>query len=108
MADKISFADERERELLASFNLGEDVQRFLRSDPVGQYLHHRAKIEIGQAEVDALKIDPDGGGLLAWLSVRRKLRRLRQRADAARMVIAWLGEAILEGQAAERELMGEQ
>ncbi|HTS55217.1 MAG TPA: hypothetical protein VMH26_18260, partial [Burkholderiales bacterium] len=59
----VEFVDERERELFGAAVLAEDVRTFLRSH-VGRYLHHRAKLEIEQAQVDALTVDPDGW---SWL-----------------------------------------
>lgn len=99
---KIDFVDEREQELFASFQLGEDVLRFCKEDPVGIYLHHRIKQTIQQAEVDALKVDPDGWR--GWFFGRAKLRALRQRAQAARLLNDWLADAILDGRRAETEL----
>ena len=97
--EKIDFADERERELFATVMLGDDVREFLQATPVGKYLHHRAKITIQQAEVDALKVNPDG--LRGWLYARRKLREIRARADAARMLIGWFGDALADANNAE-------
>ncbi len=101
-AEDVSFVDERERELFATAMLGEEVRKFLMNDPVGRYLHHRAKQQIQQAEIDALKVDPDGWR--GWLQSRRKLRLIRQRADVARTFINWLAEAIMDGNNAEKEL----
>jgi hypothetical protein len=97
--EDIDFVDEKERELFAAVMLGDDVKDFLRATPVGQYLHHRAKLTIQQAEVDALKVNPDG--LRGWLYARRKLREIRARAEAARTLIGWLGDAIADGNNAE-------
>lgn len=95
------FVDERERDLFEVARLGEDVRTFLQSHPVGQLLHHRAKQMLQQAEADALDVDPDGW---RWLTARRKLRQIRQRAAIARAFVNWLGEAILEGDDAARQL----
>jgi hypothetical protein len=97
----VSFVDERERELFATASLGEDVREFLLVHPVGKYLHHRAKQQLQQAEVDALTIDPD-----AWPAFRgrNKLRAIRQRADVARAFMTWMAEAIVDGDNAGREL----
>ena len=100
--EDVSFVDEHERELFATALLGEDVRKFLLNDPVGRYLHHRAKLEIQQAEVDALGVDPDGWR--GWLYSRRKLRIIRQKAQVARLLINFLAEAIMEGNNAEKEL----
>lgn len=103
VAGKVSFIDEREKELFAAATLGEEVRQFLTSNSVGQYLHHRAKQAIKQAEVDALEVDPDGW---SWFRARNKLRQIRQRALAARLVISWLAEAITDGNQAADELEG--
>jgi hypothetical protein len=97
--DDIDFVDEKERELFAAVMLADDVKEFLRSTPVGQYLHHRAKITIQQAEVDALKVNPDG--LRGWFYARRKLREIRARAEAARTLLGWFGDALVDGNNAE-------
>src|SRR5208283_884648 len=99
---KINFVDERERELFATALLGEEVIKFFQQDPVGRYLHHRAKLQVQQAEVDALSVDPDGWR--GWWQARRKLRKIRQQAEVARLFITWLADAITGGQNAEREL----
>ena len=46
----INFVDDTERELFAQAVLAEDVRTFLRSHPVGRYLHERAKAEILAAQ----------------------------------------------------------
>ncbi len=103
MAEKqIDFVDERERELFAAALLSEKVRQFLTADPVGRYLHHRAKQQIVQAEIDALMVDPDGWR--GWFQARRKLRAIRLRAEVARSFINFLAEAIVDGDNASREL----
>lgn len=105
-AENITFADARERELFAAVQLGEKVRQFLQNDSVGRYLHHRAKVQIAQAEVDALAVDPDGWR--GWFQARRRLRLIRQRAEVARAFINWLAEAIVDGDNSEKELMDDQ
>lgn len=97
----VEFIDDKERELYGAAVLGEDVRTFLRSHPVGQYLHHRAKLEIEQAQVDALAVDPDG---FSWFRSRNKLRKIRERAAVARTLMAWLAEAIMDGNNAASQL----
>jgi hypothetical protein len=97
----IDFVDEKERELFATARLGEDAREFLRAHPLGRYLHHRAKVQIQQAEVDALNVDPDGW---SWLRSRAKLRQIRQRAAVARAFINWIADAIVDGDEAGRQL----
>jgi hypothetical protein len=99
---EVDFVDEKERELFATVMLGDEVSHFLRNTPVGQYLHGRARQVIGQAEVDALAVDPDGWG--GWFRARRKLRQIRLRAEAARMLIGWFGDALVEAKSAEKAL----
>jgi hypothetical protein len=103
---EINFQNDRERELFARAELGESIRKFLLEDSVGQYLHHRAKQQIGQAEIDALTVDPDGWR--GWFQARRKLRVIRQRAEVARCFINWLGDALVDGQHAEKELMDDE
>lgn len=105
-AVEMKFSDERERELFAEVQLGEACRKFLLNDPVGRYLHHRAKQMVGQAEIDALTVDPDGWR--GWFQAKRKLRVIRQRAAVARAFINWMAEAIMAGNQAERELLQEE
>jgi hypothetical protein len=98
---ELEFVDERERELYAAAHLGEDAREFLRNHPVGRYLHHRAKQQIMQAEIDALEVDPDGW---SWLRSKSKLRQIRQRAAVARAFINWIADAIIDGDDAARQL----
>lgn len=103
MANKeITFQDERERELFAAAMLSEKARQFLTTDPIGQYLHHRAKQQIGQAEIDALQINPDGWR--GWFQAKRQLREVRLRAAVARAFVNWMAEAIVDGDNAAREL----
>ena len=97
----VEFVDEKERELFGAAVLAEDVRDFLRSHPVGRYLHHRAKLQIEQAQQDALKVDPDGW---SWLRSRAKLRQIRQRADVAKAFINWMADALIDGDAAATQL----
>jgi hypothetical protein len=99
---KINFTDERERELFATALLGEQAITFFQQDPIGRFLHARAKLQIQQAEVDALEVNPDGWR--GWFQARRKLREIRQRAAVARLFISWLADAITDGQNATKEL----
>jgi hypothetical protein len=100
--EDVRFVDERERELFATAMLGEKAVTFFRNDPVGQYLHHRAKKMVAEAQVEALAVDPDGWR--GWFFSRRKLRLIRQRAALGRLFINWLADAIIDGRNAEKEL----
>jgi hypothetical protein len=100
--ERIRFIDERERELYGAAVLGEKVRQFLTADPVGQLMHHRAKIQLQQCEVDALKVDVDG--LRGWFFARRKLRHIHIKAEVSRAFISWMADAIMDGDKAAREL----
>jgi len=102
MAAQPDFVDEKERELYGRAVLGEEVRQFLRNDSVGQYLHRRAKLTIEQAQIDALDVDPDS--FFGWFRAKRKLRKIRLEAAAARLFIQWMGDAIVDGNQAEKEL----
>jgi hypothetical protein len=103
MADQdIDFVDQKERELFAVASLGEHIRTFLLSDPVGRYLHHRAKAQLLQSEIDAGAVEVDGWR--GWLFARRKLRQIRQRRQVAQAFINWLSEAIVDGDNAGKEL----
>lgn len=93
----IEFVDEKERELFARARLGVEVEDFLMTN-VGRYLHGRAKIEMQQAEKDALESDPD----TFW--GRRKLRKAREKARCARNFVVWCADAIVDGKHADQEL----
>lgn len=102
MAVETQFQDEKEREIFAVAELGERIRTFLLADPVGRYLHHRAKAQLLQAEIDAAEVDVDG--LRGWFFARRKLRAIRQRRAVAQAFINWLSEAIIDGDNAAKEL----
>lgn len=103
MADRdIDFVDQKERELFASAMLGEKIRTFLLTDAVGRYLHHRAKAQLLQSEIDAGAVEIDGWR--GWLFARRKLRNIRQRREVAQAFINWLAEAIVDGDNAGKEL----
>lgn len=98
----IDFVDEKERELFAEALLGENIRTFLMNDPVGRYLHHRAKAQLLQSEIDAGSVDVDGWR--GWLFARRKLQQIRVKRLVAQAFINWLSEAIVAGNNAEKEL----
>jgi hypothetical protein len=97
----ISFVDETERELFAVAKLGEDVRAFLTQNPVGRYLHHRAKMEMERCRDEALEVDLD-----AWphFRGRNKMRKIQQRRDVAKAFVDWMADAIVNGDQAAREL----
>jgi len=95
--EAINFVDQREREFFARAQLGQQVLDFLASN-VGRYLHGRAKNELEQAQVDALECNPDS------FFGRRKLKKIRHRADVARSFMTWCADAIQDGEVAYQEL----
>ena len=97
----VEFVSEEERELFGEAVLAEDVRAFLRTHPVGRYLHHRAKLQIQQAQEDALKLDPDGW---SWFRTRTKLRQIRMRAEVAKAFINWMADALIDGDNAAAQL----
>lgn len=97
----VEFVDERERELFGAAVLAEDVRAFLRQHPVGRYLHHRAKQQIAEAQIDALAVDPDGW---SWFRSRNKLRQIRLRAEVAKAFINWMADALIDGDTAAAQL----
>jgi hypothetical protein len=103
MARPVDIRSEQERLQFEIAALGEHVRFFL-TTPVGQYLKRRAETVIQQCEVDALAVDVDTWR--GWFFARAKLRKIRQRADAARLLINFLGEAIVDGNAATRWIEG--
>lgn len=98
---EIEFIDEKERELFARFELGEQVREFLQSS-VGRYVHGRAKQQLEQAREDALAVEVDGWR--GWLIAKRRLRRIRQQAEVARSFMKWMADAIVDGNQAATEL----
>lgn len=93
----VRFVDDREREYFAQASLGEDVRGFLVS-PVGRYLHGCAQQEVDALRDELEKVNPDS----FW--GKRKLRKLQQRAAAARYFMTWCAEAIQTGEMAYRQL----
>jgi len=95
--DNIHFIDDRERILFAEAELGEKTIEFLNT-PTGKYLRGCALQEI-EALRDALEMcNPSS------LFGRRKIRRLQERAHAARYVLKWISEAIENGENAYHAL----
>lgn len=93
----LTFLDERERLYFERARLGIEVHDFLRSD-TGRYLHGRAKLEIEEAQAEALDCNPDS------FFGRRKLKKIQRKADCARAFIRYCAEAINDGVMAEQEL----
>lgn len=86
---------ESERYLFASFQVGESVAEFLRSD-AGRYLQGMAEQEIGEAVRTFLNHD-----------THRSLDQVAQahvKAQRARQSFIWMLEAIEQGENAEYQL----
>lgn len=100
MADT-QFIDEQERLYYSQAKLGEDVRSFLNTD-VGKYLHGCAKMELNEIRDELETVSTE----LLWARpfTRRKIKRLQLRAEAARMFMRWVAEAIQEGDFAFRQL----
>lgn len=96
----IDFVDERERLLFARAYLGDEVRSFLGSE-VGRYLHGRAKRQLEQAKEDSLSVDTE-----RWWGIpgRRKLRKIQQQANLAKMFMSYMADAIIDGNHATTEL----
>jgi uncharacterized protein (DUF2252 family) len=97
LINRLQFADQRERELFAKAQLGEQIREWLVT-PTGRYVHARAQQEIAQCKTEALECNADN------FFGRRKLRKIQARGAAAKNVIAWLADALVEAQHAQHEL----
>jgi len=93
----LTFLDEKERLYFERARLGIEVHDFLRSD-VGRYLHGRAKLELQEAQAEALECNPDS------FFGRRKLRKIQRKADCALAFMRYCTDAISDGINAEQEL----
>lgn len=93
----LTFLDEKERLYFERARLGIEVHDFLRSD-VGRYLHGRAKLDLQEAQADALNCNPDS------FFGRRKLKKIQAKAACAQAFIRYCTDAISDGINAEQEL----
>lgn len=96
LVNKLDFVDSKERVLFAKAQLGEQAREFL-ATPVGRYLHGRA-----QQDMDDVKDQLLGTNVDSFFG-RRKFRRLQSKAECARMFMAYLVDAITEGEHAAVE-----
>ena len=95
--NNIDFVDEKERELFARAQLGEQARDFLQS-PIGRYLHGRARGEVERCQEEVLLAKP-------WTFWgRRKLKDIQKRYEIASSFMNWLVEAITDGELAYSEL----
>lgn len=97
LINRIEFVDEQEREHFAKAQLGEQVRSFLVS-PAGRYLHARAKLQLMEAQQEALKCNPH-----SWFG-RRKLVKIQHDAAVASAFMTWCADAIQEGEMSYNEL----
>jgi hypothetical protein len=95
--EDIQFVDERERELFARAQLGEQTRTFLQS-PIGRYLHGRCRGEVEQCQEEVLLLDP-----WTWLG-RRKLKKVQKRYEVASCFMRFLTDALVDGDLAYDEL----
>ena len=93
----VTFVDDREKLYFATARLGIQAIEFL-NGPTGRYLHGRAKQQLDQCKEAGLRCNPDS------FFGRRKLRKIRNKAELAEMFMSWCAEIITEGEAAEQEL----
>lgn len=75
--------------------LGIEVEAWFRT-PIGRYVLERAEREVEEAFSQWLDTDPD-----------HQDPGLHRRANAARDAVAWLNDAISDGEAAHRDLQEE-
>lgn len=97
MSDNVEFVDQRERELFARAELGEQARQFLAGN-VGRYLHGRVKLELEEAQQRFADCDPD-----SWFG-RRKMRKLQQKIEHCRMFMRFMVDCIQDAETAYSEL----
>lgn len=91
----IEFQNQREQELFAFARMGIKAQELFDSE-VGHYLVGRAAQDIDAIKDQILNTAP-------WR--KRRIRQLQNKAEAVKLGIKYLREAINEGQQAEQSLM---
>lgn len=100
MTENIQFANDRERELFARAQLGENARSFLASN-VGRYLHGRAIEDLEAAKAGIMDLDP-----LPWWAfrARRQWRAFKLKALVAESFMKYCVDAIQDGDIAYNEL----
>lgn len=93
----IEFINDSERHYFMEANLGEQVRSFLNS-PTGRYLHGRAKLEVENTKDELFDLDPYSS------EGRAKHAKLKADGLAAQNFIKWCAEAIINGDAAAKQL----
>ena len=81
-----------DRDTFEIARLGIEVETWFR-DPVGRYVLERAEREVEEAFSEWLDADQD-----------HQDPGLHRRANAARQAVAWLNEAIVDGESAHKDL----
>ena len=95
MSDHV-YSENAEREMLfQTVRLGIDTENFIERDPVGRHLMAQAKDTLISVRNDLEAATPADSTRIAELQLR---------AQAARNVLGWLGEAISAGKNAENQL----
>lgn len=78
---------------------GREVELFIETDRIGRYLVSKARLDIDEAQVALLSVDPDDV---------KKVRDLQFKARIAAAVVGWLKQAIVDGQNATQTLQQER
>ena len=95
------FNSPEEEELFGIAQLGQEAEAF-RYSPIGRFVQGCAKQEIEEIAHKILKVSP------LSLFGRRKIKQLQIQAEARRLAIAWLLEAIHNGEAAYQQMNAEE
>jgi len=93
----VEFINDAERRYFMEGNLGEQVRAFLCSE-VGQYLHGRARMDFEAAKEELFDLDPYTN------EGRAEYARLKIEGCAAQNFLKWCADAIINGDAATRQL----
>lgn len=89
----MSTQDDDIQQIRAAIEFGLDVKQFM-GTTLGRYIQAKANEQI-EAARDALQtVDPEDA---------KKVRSLQNDAAVAAMVLTWIGEAVIEGEQAERQ-----
>jgi hypothetical protein len=78
---------------------GREVELFIETDRIGQFLVRQARLHVEEAQEALLTVDPDDV---------KKVRELQFKARVAGAVMGWLKQAINDGDNATRTLQQER
>ena len=81
--------------VMAEIRLGWDAKDFIEKNPIGRQLVTRASRELIEARTALEDTPPDATGTII---------KYQTKAAAARLVINWLGELVMQGKQAEGQL----